>query len=120
MKNNPLRKVESLQQSNVLYEFSCPIEGCKLLQNVKYIGMTTTTLSRRLTCHLSSGGPKIHMTNNHNIHINRDILVNNTKIINKFSCSNRLAIAEALHIKRSSPSINYQANCFNRILKLFS
>ena len=61
MNNNPTKKTDSLQQTNVIYEFSCPKEDCKLLQNIKYIGMASTTLSHRLTCHLSSGGPKQHM-----------------------------------------------------------
>ena len=47
MNNNPTKKTDSLQQTNVIYEFSCPKEDCKLLQNINYIGMINTTLSRR-------------------------------------------------------------------------
>ena len=44
-----------------------------------YIGLTTTTLSRRLTMHLASGGPKQHALENHNLTLTRDDLVNNTE-----------------------------------------
>ena len=46
MNNNPTKKTDSLQQTMVIYEYFCPNEDCKLLQNIKYIGMTRTTLSR--------------------------------------------------------------------------
>ena len=65
-------------QCNLL---SCPKEDCKLLQNIKYIGMTSTTLSRRLTCHLSSGGYKQHMEHVHHECITRPIMTDNTKIL---------------------------------------
>jgi len=32
-----------LQQANVIYQFTCPEEGCRLLNKDKYIGATTTT-----------------------------------------------------------------------------
>ena len=39
MNNNQTKKTDSLQQTNVIFEFSCPKEDCKLLQNIKYIGI---------------------------------------------------------------------------------
>ena len=50
-------------------------------KNFFSVGLTTTTLSRRLTMHLSNGGPKQHTQNSHNINLTRESQVNNTKII---------------------------------------
>jgi hypothetical protein len=60
IKNNPAAQLKPLQKTNVVYEISCPHEDCALLRNVNYIGMTSTTLSRRITMHLASGAPKEH------------------------------------------------------------
>ena len=117
--NNPTKKTDSLQQTNVIYEFSCPKEDCKLLQNIKYIGMSSTTLSRRLTCHLSSGGPKQHMEHFHHECITRPITTDNTKILRRFNDPVRLGIAEALFMEANAPAINLQAAGFKRTLKLF-
>ena len=51
------------------------------LANIKYIGMASTTLSRRLTCHPSSGGPKQHVEHVHHECITRLIMTDNTKIL---------------------------------------
>jgi hypothetical protein len=120
MKNNLTKKPDTLQTTNVIYEYSCPEEDCQLLQNMKYIGMTTTTLSRRLTCHLTSGAPKQHMLLNHDILLTRRMLVTNTKIISKYYDRQRLAIGEALHIFNTRPVINLQNTGMNRVLKLFT
>ena len=52
MKNNLSAKPTTLQQTNVVYSFSCPSPHCKAEQ---YIGLTQTTLSRRLTMHAQAG-----------------------------------------------------------------
>ena len=119
MNNNPTKKTDSLQQTNVIYEFSCPKEDCELLQNIKYIGTTSATLSRRLTCHLSSGGPKQHMERVHHECITLPIMTDNTKILRRFHDPIRLGIAEALFIEATAPAINLQATGFKRTLKLF-
>jgi hypothetical protein len=120
MKNNPCKKSGPLQETNVVYKFSCKIEGCRLLKNVNYIGLTTTTLSRRLTCHLQTGGPKNHMRDAHGETITRAALEAGTSIIMRCPDAARLAIAEALIIKEESPAINLQTTGFVRTLKLFS
>jgi hypothetical protein len=118
-RNNPIKKIK-FQSTNVLYKFSCPNEDCKLQRNVEYVGMTTTTLSRRLTCHLSSGGPKEHMRTKHETPITRRMLEENTSIIKQYQDSTRLAVAEALLIRELSPAINSQTTGFTRTLKFFS
>jgi hypothetical protein len=119
MCNNPNLKRDCLQQTNVVYEFKCPEEDCRLLQNVNYIGETTTTLSRRLTCHLSSGAPKQHMLNIHRIKLTRKMLNDCTSIIKRCTDASRLAITEALLIKERAPAINLQNTGLTRTLKLF-
>ena len=119
MKNNPT-KPSLLQSTNVVYKYSCPNEDCKLRNNVNYIGMTVTTLSRRLTCHLNSGGPRQHLLTEHSIAITRTDLVENTTILRRCGDATRLAIAEALYILEESPVINGQCTNFARTLKLFN
>ena len=119
MDNNPTRKRSALQQVNVLYEFKCPQEGCKLLPNVRYVGFTRTTLSRRLTMHLGSGAPKDHMNNEHGIHLTREQIVENTAIIKRFYDPVRLEVAEALLIKEQNPAINAQHTGATRRLLLY-
>ncbi|MEL6606432.1 MAG: reverse transcriptase domain-containing protein, partial [Cyanobacteria bacterium J06614_10] len=75
MKNDNAPEPRKFDQVNVVYRFSCPHEDCT--PHSTYIGMTTTKLSRRLSYHLNSGGPKRHMLN-HGISINRNILEENT------------------------------------------
>jgi hypothetical protein len=120
MKNNSTKTYNKLQSTNVLYKFTCPHEDCKLQHNVEYIGMTTTTLSRRLTCHLSSGGPKEHMRGSHLTTLTRKVLEDNTQIIKQYHDPTRLAVAEALLIKEATPVINSQTTGFARTLKLFN
>ena len=61
-KNNQSCKPNNLKQTNMIYKYACNIGDCDL-QNSTYIGMTTTTLSRRITMHLAAGGAKIRMHN---------------------------------------------------------
>ena len=107
LKNNPYKKDNILKRSNVVYQFYCPYEDCRL-HSVSYIGVTTTTLSRRLTMHLREGSPKEHMHRHHNTTLTREQLVDNTIIIDSADCQTRLHILEALHIKDKAPSINKQ------------
>ena len=53
MTNNTNKKTQ-LNTTNVIYQFTCPNEDC-MLRSTNYIGSTTTTLSRRLTMHLTNG-----------------------------------------------------------------
>ena len=78
-KNNQFPLTTTLKQTNFIYEYKCNKGDCELL-NSSYIGMTTTTLSRRLTMHLSQGGPKNHAHTIHNSKLTRDDLVQNTSM----------------------------------------
>ena len=68
--------------------------------------MTTTTLSRRLTCHLSNGGLFIHKEAEHNRRIKRQDLLDGIKIIDKSDDFRKLQIMEALYIKELEQTMN--------------
>ena len=106
MKNNTSPRPEGPACTNVIYKFSCPSEDCTPLDC--YVGQTRTTLSRRMSYHLSSGGPKTHLLQKHKQTITRQILEENTTILAKEKDRTRLAILEALFIKDLQPSINRQ------------
>ena len=107
MKNNE-RKENDLQQTNVVYHFKCTRGDCKLRTTACYVGHTTTTLSRRLTMHLQTGGPSLHARNEHGGKITREELVQNTTILARESNYRRLRILEAAYIYQKMPSLNDQ------------
>ena len=107
LRNNTAPEAEKMQKSHVVYQFTCTRGNCEVLPST-YIGMTTTTLSRRLTFHLSSGAIKQHLQSDHSTAITRKILEENTEIIDTCKDERRLPIAEALFIKENSPKLNRQ------------
>ena len=84
-----------------------------------YIGMTTTTLSRRLTMHLQSGAIKAHFQQKHGSAPTRQDLVDNTRVLHRDSDAGRLSILEALLILERKPAINNQVTGYQRTLKVF-
>ncbi|MEL6606446.1 MAG: hypothetical protein AAFP20_24915, partial [Cyanobacteria bacterium J06614_10] len=106
-----------LQQTNVVYKFSCPLPHS---QAVEYVGFTQTSLSRRLTCHAQNGSILEHFTSDHHRRPTRDELTENTQIIDKSNTRQTLAIKEALIILQLGPVINKQFDNFSNILKLFN
>ena len=107
--NNPSKNTEKVAQTHLIYEFSCPLGICNShTNNSKYIGLTTTSLSRRLTCHKSQKSAIITHLDTHpsTDTPTRQILVDNTKILYKNNDVRRLQIIEALMIKEKNPSIN--------------
>ena len=115
MRNNTSTNPSPLCQTNVIYEFVCPLPHCKA---EKYIGMTQTTVSRRLSYHAQSGSIFKHFTNTHSCKPTRDLLVNNVNIIASAETRYKLSIKEALLIREKSPTINKQYDNFVNILKL--
>ena len=119
IKNNLTPPTNTLKKTNLIYQFFCH-EGDSELHDQTYIGLTTTTLSRLLTMHLSNGGPKQHTQNSHNINLTRESLVNNNKIFCTNNDPYRLSILEALYIRNLSPSINKQITSSHSTLTLFT
>ena len=53
IRNNSSPSIGVLQKTNVIYKFKCPLGDCISDNYNIYVGLTSTTLSRRLTMHLS-------------------------------------------------------------------
>ena len=115
MKNNLSPRPSAMQQSNLVYKFSCPFPHSKAEE---YIGLTQTTLSRRLTMHGQNGSILKHFMLSHNGKPTRDQLTQNTTIIARANDRYKLAIKEALLILNNAPSLNIQFDNFTNILKL--
>ena len=84
IKNNQCPPTPTLKKTNLIYKFTCTHGDCKH-QNNSNIGLTTTSLSRRLTMHLSSGATKQHTFDTHKIKLDRATIVQNTSIIRSVS-----------------------------------
>ena len=106
MRNNPLRDVSPMTMSNVVYLYRCPYGECGL----RYIGKTTTRLTRRLTCHLQAGAPRNHHLEAHNSRLTRTELEEGTSILEIAGDRRRLAILEALSILQLNPELNTQTD----------
>ena len=117
-RNNQSPEPTTLKRTNLIYEYKCTLGDCELLP-LSYIGLTTATLSRRLTMHLAVGAIKTHIYEKHKSSTTRAMLVNNTKIIHKETNHNRLSIYEALLIQKHKAVINQQNTGTARTLKLF-
>ena len=53
IKNNSSPLIGVLQKNNFIYQFKFPLGDCISENNNIYVGLTATTLSRRLTMHLT-------------------------------------------------------------------
>ena len=93
-----------------IYSYKCTLGDCALRPNCNYIGLTTTTLSRRITMHLQNGGPKTHSDTHHGQRLTRQDMVNNTTILDRCHDVRRLYILEAVYIRDRDPLINRQVN----------
>ena len=110
MRNNMSFDPSPLKQTNVIYHYKCTIGNCAFLPNSGYVGYTTTTLSRRLTMHLQSGGPQQHTQQQHDSRLTRQQIVANTTIVAKASDWRHLVALEAITIRKRDPAINRQIN----------
>ena len=115
MKNNLNSNNSTLQQTNIIYSFLCPHPHCKADQ---YIGLTQTTLSRRLTMHAQAGSIFEHFKTKHQAKPTRSQLTENTTIMSRAENRFKLSIKEALLILHNAPSINKQFDNFSNILKI--
>ena len=106
--NSPRQEINKMQQSHVIYRYTCSQGNCATLPS-SYIGMTTMRLTRRLSYHLSAGAPMTHSKRKHGIKITRKQLEDNTEVITTCKNDRRLPILEALFIKNTNPSLNCQA-----------
>ena len=90
-----------------MYKFECPDDACQR-RKTTYIGLTTTTLKRRMQGHRNSGAIHDHYTVTDDRKPQVAELLNHTKIINRESINSRLRIAEAVSIELQRPTLNIQ------------
>ena len=88
--------------------FKCPLGDCVSRENSVYLGLTTTTLSRRLTKQLNDSSSIVLHCKNHSIPKCKfqKIRVENTTIIAHKIDKLQLQIQEARHIKTKKTKIN--------------
>ena len=66
IRNNSPPSIGVLQKTNVIYKFKCPLGYCISDNNNNiYVGLTSTTLSRRLPMHLSDTSSIAQHLKNH-------------------------------------------------------
>ena len=117
-KNNQSPPLPALKRTNLVCEYTCKDDGCERQHN-SYIGMTSTTLSRRLTMHKQSGSIKNHSYDDHDKVLTREMLDSRTKILRLEHDLRRLIVFEALIILEKKPALNIQTSEVPRILQLF-
>ena len=116
MKNNTSPPIPSSQRTDVVYKFTCPFPH---REAEDYIGLTSTTLNRRMTTHIQKGSIKQHFLDAHQDKPNINQLLENTSIISQADNRHKLFIKEAILIMQSGPKINKQYNNFTNVLKLY-
>ena len=121
MKNNLSPKLRELSRTNLIYDFHCQTGECFHLprQEVRYSGLTTCTLSRRLSFHLQKGAIRQHYESVHNRNVTRSEIVEMTKARYYERDVRRLGILEALIIRFEEPELNKQDTGTVRLLKLY-
>ena len=99
--NNSSPSTEFLDRTNVVYMFKCPMGNCFCNENNMYVGLTTMTLSRRLTIYRNDSRSIALHLKSHSIPNSkfRKILVEKTTTITREINKLRLQIIEAQHIK---------------------
>ena len=90
---------------NYIYAYICIIIYDN---NNIYVGLTSTTLSRRLTMHLSDTSSIAQHLKKHSCPTAqlRKILTDNTTILEHQNNKQKLQILEALHIRNLQPTLN--------------
>ena len=108
IKNNSSPSIGLLLKTNVIYQFKYPLGDCISENNNIYIGLTSTTLSRRLTMHLSDTSSIAQHIKKHSCPTTevRKILTENTIILEHQNNKQKLQILEALHIRNMQPKLN--------------
>ena len=107
MRNNTSGEKPMAEVTNVVYQFKCPVGACQY-RNTTYIGLTTTTLRRRMQAHRNNGGINSHYTASHDRKPLLTELLENTTIVHREPLRYRLNIAEAVHIAVKHPVLNTQ------------
>ena len=107
MKNSCLPPTDELQEINVVYQHTCTTGDCSH-RNSRYIGVTTTTLSKRISAHLQDGAILKHYLQEHGHILRRQHILKNTTILEREHDLRRLRMLESVLIHTKKPEINIQ------------
>ena len=107
IRNNCLPEINNMQDTNLIYQYSCNVGDCSRL-NSRYIGSTITTLSKRITAHLQDGAIKRHHIDQHGTAPTRKQVEESTEVLQKEQDRKRIRMAEQVFIHMLRPSINIQ------------
>ena len=116
IRNNTSPLIGVLQKTNVINQFLCPLGDCITENNDNiYVGLTSTTLLRRLITHQSDTSSIAQHLKKHSCPTTelRKILTENTTILEHQNNKQKLQILETLHIRNIQPKlnrINFQTN----------
>ena len=107
IRNNSTPSIGVLQNTNVIYQFKFPLGDCISDNNNIYVGLTLTTLSRRLTMHLSDTSSIAQHLKTHSCPTTelRKILTDHTTLKHQNN-KQKLKILEVLHIRNMQPTLN--------------
>ena len=96
------------KKTNVIHKFKCRLGDYISDNNNTYVGLTSTTLSRRLTMHLSDTSSIAQHLKKHSCPTTqpRKILTDNTTILEHQNNKQKLQILEVLHIRNMQPTLN--------------
>ena len=114
MRNRPLASCDDIGKTNVIYKFTCPMSHSQVTE---YTGLTQNSLAQQLTFHRQNGSILDHFRIYQNMKPSRDHLIQNTKVIEKGSDRQRIAIKEALLKLNERPIMNKHFDNFTNILK---
>ena len=106
--NNSSLSFGVLQKTNVVYQFKCALGDCISENNSMYVGLTWTTLSRRLTMHLSDTSSIAQHLTKHSCPKTefQKILTGNTTILEQQNNKQKSQILEVPHIRMKQPKLN--------------
>ncbi|MPC28733.1 hypothetical protein E2C01_021943 [Portunus trituberculatus] len=109
LKNNCHLPTATLQELNVVYQYTCHDGDCNRRPSIRILCSTITTLSKRITAHLQDGAIKMHHVTTHaDTTFNHKKIEENAVILHKEPCKARLRMTEAVYIYTKTPSINIQ------------
>ena len=96
------------KKNHVIFQFKCSLGDCISEDNNIYVGLTSTTLSRRLTMHLSDTSSIVQHLRKHSCPTTelRKNLTKDTTILEHQNNKQKLQILEALHIRNIQPKLN--------------
>ena len=99
--------IHDQQKTNVIYQFKRPLGDCISGSNSIYVGLTSMTLSRRLTRHFShTSSLAQHLKKHSSQQLNFGKFIPKTTILEQQNNTQKLQTIEALHIRNIQPKLN--------------